>query len=142
MCSVHDVTGLLRAQLAARRWAVVAMLVTLTVTIGVLVMHAMSGSSAAHAGPAAVVHSIIEADAAAAVGDDDAGHDRSLHEHGAAEAMCAVALAVILTPAVPALRLLRTLPPPRAVLLPAAVESWRVELGRRPSLVVLGISRT
>ncbi|MBL0886230.1 DUF6153 family protein [Myceligenerans indicum] len=135
-------TSLLRNALAARRWAVVAMLASFTVALGVLVMHTTSGSATSHVGPAAVVHSLAENNAAGGAADGGSCQECGLHEHDAVAMTCAVALVVLLTVAAPSRALQWILPPLRTALDPAAPAGDPNGQARRPSLVALGISRT
>ncbi|MGB2558168.1 hypothetical protein [Cellulosimicrobium cellulans] len=112
--------------------------------LGVVTMHAMSGSSTAHVGPAAVIAETSHP-AGAPVADDGPGH----HEQGGcldcgghemASAMCLMVLVVLLALVRPGRGLLARLTPVWSRL----VEPGRAQpfVGLAPSLHLLGISRT
>ncbi|MCF4121126.1 hypothetical protein L1785_09035 [Antribacter sp. KLBMP9083] len=141
----------LRAVLTAPRRGLAVAMAVLTLVLGVLVMHAMSGSVTVHVGPAAVLEPAHSA--AKSMGErpiepaGDGLHEPCAsecagHEHGAAEAMCAMMLTVLLALRLPGIAKWRLAP---ALLGGLRIASWLPAshaAGVRPSLHALGISRT
>lgn len=138
-----------RTLLADPRRRLAGVLLIVTLILGVVTMHAMSGSSTAHALPAPVTvstdqHAAADAPAGAVPvqtpGDHDTGTCAGDCGHHAMTAMCLMTMVALLTLAVPALR---------ARFLIEAVErllrALRPVPGHHraaPDLDALGISRT
>lgn len=142
----------LRPLLTGRHGRLAGVLLVLALVVGVVLMHAMSGSSTRHAdhhAPAAVVaHPAPDAPSgttAHAGAAEDAGASSGCGAggcggHELVTAMCLMILAVLLTLVGPGARALLRVEGPRVVTwlpLPAA---FRAASG--PSLHALGISRT
>lgn len=137
----------LRSLLAGRRRGLLGALFIAALLLGVVTMHAMSGSASAHGGPAAAIavgqdtHAApTQAPGTQNVGmGDEHGGCLDCADHGMAGAMCLMILVSLLALVRPGGHLLARLSPAWSRL----VESGRVlpAIGAAPSLHVLGISR-
>jgi len=134
----------LRSLLAGRRRGLSGALLIAALLLGVVTMHAMSGSSTAHVGPAAVIAETSHP-GGAPVADDGPGHHQQggcldCGGHEMASAMCLMVLVVLLALVRPGRGLLARLTPVWSRL----VEPGRAQpfVGLAPSLHLLGISRT
>ncbi|QUC01947.1 MULTISPECIES: DUF6153 family protein [Cellulosimicrobium] len=140
-----------RSLLAGRRRGFSGALLIAALLLGVVTMHAMSGSPNAHFGPAAAIMSSADHDAAAPIHSHDlaAQGTSENHEQGGcvdcgghemASAMCLMVLVVLLAFARPGTGLLARLAPVWSRLLEPG--RARPHYGSAPSLHLLGISRT
>ncbi|GED11293.1 DUF6153 family protein [Cellulosimicrobium cellulans] len=139
-----------RSLLAGRRRGLSGALLIAALLLGVVTMHAMSGSANAHVGPAAAIMASPDHHDAPApeVGTQEAGahgHDApggctDCGGHEMASAMCLMVLVALLAFTRPGASLLARLAPVWSRL----VEAGRTPTvaGAAPSLHVLGISRT
>ncbi|PZR52424.1 hypothetical protein DNL40_12195 [Xylanimonas oleitrophica] len=140
----------LRLLLADPRRRLGAALMVVLLILGVVTMHAMSGSSSAHAAPsvmAEAAQTAVSPHAAGTVVDaidhEDDGSPSCDHSCGGSElmtAMCLMVLVVLLTLAVPVRRLFFMVSETRAGPRPAQLA--RALVARAPSLHALSISRT
>ncbi|GAA1709236.1 hypothetical protein GCM10009809_01840 [Isoptericola hypogeus] len=143
----------LQSLLADPRRRLGAALMIVMLVLGVVTMHAMSGSSTAHGAPVATKH----VDAGANADPADPGHgqevsaidhsgdasqpcDHSCGGHELMTAMCLMVLVVLLTLTVPVRRLFFVVGWTRAG--PRTASPSRVVFSSAPSLHALGISRT
>lgn len=142
-----------RPLLAGRRGRLAGVLLVLTIIAGVVVMHAMSGSSTRHGGHHGAVAVVAEhhapshaATAAAADVVDDTGSESAgcgttgCGGHEVVTAMCLMILAVLLALVGPGARALLRVEGPRGAPWHALTAASRPALA--PSLHALGISRT
>ena len=134
----------LRSLLAGRRRGLSGALLIAALLLGIVTMHAMSGSSTAHVGPAAVIAETSHPEGSP-VADDGPGHHQQggcldCGGHEMASAMCLMVLVVLLALVRPGRGLLARLTPVWLRL----VERGRARpfVGLAPSLHLLGISRT